>query len=235
MDVPREDPRVIPFLRSRARVTAPVLEGFDPTLLLVLNLTGTVAFGLSGGLAGVRACLDSFGVVVLAAVVAMAGGVMRDVLLGIPPETVRDWRFLAATAAGVATLFAHHLLERLRRPVLVLDAGGLALFCVTGAAKALDHGIGPVPAMMLGAMTGVGGGVLRDVLVREVPVVLRTGLYAVPALIGAAVVAVGFESGARGVTFPILGAAVCLVIRLAALHFDLNLPRPPPGGRFDPE
>lgn len=203
-------------------------------LLLVLNLAGTVAFGISGGLAGVRACLDSFGVVVLAAVVAMAGGIMRDLLLGVTPETIRDYRFLtAACAAGVLTLVAHHQLERLRRPVLVLDAGGLALFCVTGTATALDHGMGPVAAVVLGAMTGVGGGVVRDVLVREIPVVLHTGLYAIPALLGATVVSIAFEAGFRGVTFPILGAVLCLVIRLAALHYDINLPHPPRRGRLD--
>jgi len=212
----------------------PVLEGFDPTLLLVLNLIGTFAFGLSGGLAGVRERLDVFGVVVLAVVVGMAGGITRDLLIGIAPETIRDWRFLtAAGAAGIVTAIAHGVLERLRRPILALDAGGLALFSVTGAATALDHGMGPVPAVVLGTITGVGGGVVRDVLVREVPVVLRTGLYAVPALLGATVVAVAFKSGARSMAVPIVGAALCLVIRLAALRYDLNLPRPPPPPRRD--
>ena len=93
--------------------------------------------------------------------------------------------------------------------------------------------MGPVPAVVLGTITGVGGGVVRDVLVREVPVVLRTGLYAVPALLGATVVAVAFKSGARSMAVPIVGAALCLVIRLAALRYDLNLPRPPPPPRRD--
>jgi uncharacterized membrane protein YeiH len=203
-----------------------VLQGFDPTLLLVLNLAGTFVFGLSGGLAGVQRQLDMFGVVVLAVVVGLAGGITRDVLIGIPPQTFRDWRYLAvAGGAGLVTFAAHRMLERLEQPILVLDAAGLALFCVTGASTALDHRVGAVEAIVLGAITGVGGGVLRDVLVREIPVVLRAGLYAVPALAGAAVVVAAFESGSRNLAFPLLGAAVCFLVRLAGLRFDLNMPR----------
>jgi uncharacterized membrane protein YeiH len=206
----------------------PVLHGFDPTLLLVLNLAGTFVFGLSGGLTGVRTHLDIFGIVVLAVVVGMAGGITRDVLLGIPPQTIRDWRYLAvAGAAGLVTFLAHPALARLERPILALDAAGLALFCVTGAATALDHRVGAVEAIVLGAVTGVGGGALRDVLVREIPVVLRTGLYAIPALVGAGVVVVAARSGTHNLAFPIVGALVCFAIRVAGIWFDLNVPRPP--------
>ena len=206
-------------------VQPPVLEGFDPTVLLVLNLAGTFVFGLSGGLAGVRARLDIFGVAVLAVVVGLAGGITRDLLIGIPPQTFRDWRYLAvAGSAGVLTFVAHATLKRVERPILILDAAGLALFCVTGASTALDHGVGAVEAVVLGAITGVGGGVLRDILVRQIPVVLRTGLYAIPALIGAAVVVVASESGMHNLMFPVAGAAVCFAIRLAGIYFDINVP-----------
>ena len=205
-----------------------VLHGFDPTLLLVLSLTGTFVFGLSGGLAVVQARLDAFGVVVLAVAVGLAGGMTRDLLIGIPPQTFRDWRYLAvAGGAGLVTFLAHPLLHRLERPVLVLDAAGLALFCVTGASTALDHHIGAVAAVVLGAITGVGGGVLRDILLREIPVVLRTGLYAIPALMGATVVVIASKSGSHNLVFPIIGAALCFFVRLAGLHFDLNVPRAP--------
>jgi uncharacterized membrane protein YeiH len=207
----------------------PVLRGFDPTLLLVLNLAGTFVFGLSGGLAAVRARLDVFGVVVLALVVGIAGGITRDVLIGIPPQTIRDWRYLVVGgAAGMVTFVAHPVLKRLERPILILDAGGLALFCVTGASTALDHRVGAFEAVLLGAMTGVGGGVLRDVLLREIPVVLRTGLYAIPALIGAAIVVAAAQSGTHNLAFPIIGAGVCFAIRLAGLYFDLAVPRASP-------
>jgi uncharacterized membrane protein YeiH len=203
-----------------------VLSGFDPTLLLVLNLAGTFAFGLSGGMAGVRARLDLFGVVVLAVVVGLAGGITRDLLIGVPPETFRDWRYLAvAGGAGLVTFLAHPLLGRVARPIDVLDAAGLALFCVTGATKALDHGVAAAPAVILGAITGIGGGILRDVLVRRIPVVLREGLYAIPALLGASIVVGASRAGAHGLAAPILGALACFTIRLAGLAFGLNVPR----------
>ena len=212
----------------------PVLHGFDPTLLLVLNLAGTFVFGLSGGLAGVQARLDAFGVVVLAVVVGLAGGITRDLLIGLPPQTFRDWRYLAvAGGAGLVTFVAHAALERLERPILILDAAGLALFCVTGASTALDHRVGAVEAIVLGAITGVGGGVLRDILVREIPVVLRTGLYAIPALVGAAIVVVASESGTHNLAFPIVGAAACFLIRIAGIYFDLNVPQAPRRARAD--
>ncbi len=205
-----------------------VLNGFDPTLLLVLNLAGTFVFGLSGGLAGVQARLDAFGVVVLAVTVGLAGGITRDVLIGIPPQTFRDWRYLAvAGGAGLVTFLAAPMLERLERPVLVFDAAGLALFCVTGASTALDYRVGAVAAIVLGAITGIGGGMLRDILLREVPTVLRTGLYAIPALGGASIVVVASESGTHNLVVPIVAAAICFVIRLVGLHFDLNVPRAP--------
>jgi uncharacterized membrane protein YeiH len=208
-----------------------VLNGFDPTLLLVLNLAGTFVFGLSGGLAGVQARLDAFGVVVLAVTVGLAGGITRDVLIGIPPQTFRDWRYLAvAGGAGLVTFLAAPMLERLERPVLVFDAAGLALFCVTGASTALDYRVGAVAAVVLGAITGIGGGMLRDILLREVPTVLRTGLYAIPALVGASIVVVASESGTHNLVVPIVAAAICFVIRLAGLHFDLNVPRAPGHG-----
>jgi uncharacterized membrane protein YeiH len=212
----------------------PVLHGFDPTLLLVLNLAGTFVFGLSGGLAGVEKRLDVFGVVVLAVVVGLAGGITRDLLIGIPPQTFRDWRYLAvAGGAGLVTFLAHSTLERQERPILVLDAAGLALFCVTGASTALDHHLGAVEAIVLGAITGVGGGALRDILVREIPVVLRTGLYAIPALLGATIVVAASRAGSHNLAFPIIGAAVCFLIRLAGIYFDLNVPTA--RGRTEPD
>ncbi len=191
----------------------------------MLNLVGTFVFGLSGGLAGVQKRLDIFGVVVLAVVVGLAGGITRDLLIGIPPQTFRDWRYLAvAGGAGIVTFVAHASLRRLERPILVLDAAGLALFCVTGASTALDPHVATIEAIVLGAIPGVGGGVLRDVLNREIPVISRTGLYAIPALIGAAVVVSAAKGGNHGLAFPLVGAAVCFLIRLAGVYLDLNMP-----------
>jgi len=204
----------------------PPLRGFDPTLLLVLNLVGTFVFGLSGGMAGVRKQLDLFGAVVLAVVVGIAGGTIRDLLIGVPPATFRDWRYLAvAGGAGVVTSLAHPTINRLQRPIDALDAGGLALFCVTGAATALAHRLGVAESVILGAITGIGGGMVRDVLVGEIPTVLRGGLYAIPALVGAGIVVAAYRAGDHTVTFPIVGAGVCFLMRMAGLRYGLGLPR----------
>jgi uncharacterized membrane protein YeiH len=199
--------------------------GFDPTLILVLNLVGTFVFGLSGGLAAVRARLDLLGVVVLAAVVGLAGGVIRDLLIGTPPATVRDWRYLAAAgAAGLVCFFVGSALERFEGSIMVFDAVGLSLFAVTGATKALQFGVGPVQAILLGTITGVGGGMLRDVLLGEVPTVLREGLYAVPALLGAGVLVIAQHAGSTSPLFPVLGALVCVVVRVVGLRYGITLP-----------
>src|SRR5689334_4849403 len=193
-----------------------VPAGFSPTLILVLNLAGTFVFGLSGGLAAVRAKLDPFGVLVLAAVVGLAGGITRDLLIGVPPATLRDWRYLAVVfGAGLVTWLLFPLLGRLERPIAIFDAAGLALFCVTGAATALQHRLGVPDAIILGAITGIGGGMLRDVLIGEIPGVLRGGLYAIPALVGASVVVIAWHLGARGIVFPIVAALTCFAIRVA--------------------
>jgi uncharacterized membrane protein YeiH len=205
-----------------------VPHGFDPTLILALNLAGTFVFGLSGGLAAVRARLDLFGVVVLAAVVGLAGGITRDLLIGTPPATFRDWRYLAATAAaGLVCFFARPVLERIQRSVLVFDAVGLGLFCVTGATKALDFGVGPVPAVLLGAITGIGGGILRDVLLRDVPTVLRHDLYAIPALLGAGVLVIAQKAGSASPVFVVLGAVLCVGVRLLGLKYGVSIPVAP--------
>jgi uncharacterized membrane protein YeiH len=202
-----------------------LLQGSDPTAILILNLCGTFVFGITGGLAGVRARLDPFGVLVLAAVVGLAGGITRDLLIGRPPATFRDWRYLAVLgAAGIVAYLAAPQLERVQRTIDILDAAGLALFSVTGASIALAYRLGPPEAVLLGAISGIGGGILRDVIVREVPQVLQSGLYAIPALAGAAIIVVAERTGGHGVLFPLIAAAACFGIRLAGIVFDISLP-----------
>jgi uncharacterized membrane protein YeiH len=211
-----------------ASVTATLLRNFDPTLVLVLNLCGTFVFGISGGLAGVRARLDPFGVIVLAAVVGLAGGITRDVLIGRPPATFRDWRYLAVVGgAGIVTWLAAPALHRMQRTIEVLDAAGLGLFSVTGASIALTYRLGAPEAVVLGAISGIGGGIMRDLIVREIPQVLRSGLYAIPAIIGATIVVIAERAGAHGATFPLVGAAACFAVRVAGIRYDLSLPPPP--------
>ncbi|MFZ1996123.1 MAG: trimeric intracellular cation channel family protein [Solirubrobacteraceae bacterium] len=211
-----------------------MIAGFDPNLILVLNLAGTFVFGLSGGLAGVRARLDLLGVIVLSFTVALAGGIIRDLLIGIPPATFRDGRYLAAAAAaGIVSFIARPLLERVDRPLTFFDAIGLGLFCVTGASAALAHHLGPVQSIILGAITGVGGGMVRDLLLRQIPNILRTDLYAVPALLGATVLVVAHRAGARSALFPLLATGVCVAVRLIGVHYGVGLPIAPSERKAD--
>jgi uncharacterized membrane protein YeiH len=201
----------------------------EPPLLLALDLTGTFAFAVNGAFTALRLTrLDIVGVVTLAMITALGGGIIRDVLIdSLPPATFSDWRYLAVAAGGglVAFVFGRRL-ERLNMPITVLDAAGLSLFAVTGASKALGFGLGPAQAVILGAITGVGGGTLRDVLIRQVPSVLRAGLYAIPALIGATITVVAIRLGAYGIGTALAAAGACFAIRMLGVHFDLNAPTP---------
>jgi uncharacterized membrane protein YeiH len=209
----------------------------QPLLLLVLDLAGTFAFGLNGALTAVRVVrLDIVGVITLGMITALGGGIIRDILLNdLPPATFRDWRYLAVAAGGafIAFLLGRRL-DRVAGAITVADAVGLSVFAVTGADKALEFGLGPAQAVILGTITGVGGGTLRDVLIRQVPSVLSTGLYAVPALIGAAITVAAALLGVYGLPAAIIAAAACLLIRLLGVHFRLHAPKPP-GPRGDPD
>lgn len=199
-------------------------------LLLALDLTGTFAFALNGAMTALRAArLDLVGVVTLGMITALGGGILRDVLIGsLPPATFRDWRYLTVAAVGGLLAFAlSQRLDRLAGPITVLDAVGLSLFAVTGASKALEFGLGVGQAVILGAVTAVGGGTLRDVLVAQVPTVLRSGLYAVPALIGAAITVATTRTGVYGVAAAVGAAAACFVIRMVGVRYGLNVPSPP--------
>jgi uncharacterized membrane protein YeiH len=204
-------------------------------MFLALDLAGTFAFALNGALTAIKvARLDIVGVVTLGMFTALGGGMIRDVLLGaLPPATFSDWRYLAVAAVGsfVAFVFGRGL-DRWATPILVLDAAGLSLFAVSGALKGLDFGVGPAQAVILGAITGVGGGTLRDVLIREVPAVLTSGLYAIPALVGALVVVGADQLGVADTPAAIVGAVVCFVIRMVGVRFGIDAPAPP-GTRRD--
>jgi uncharacterized membrane protein YeiH len=202
---------------------------FGGPLLLFLDLTGTFAFALNGALTALRmARLDIVGIVTLGMITALGGGIIRDVLLGsLPPATFNDWRYLAVAAVGGLIAFAFgRRLDRLNTPITVLDAAGLSLFAVTGADKALHFGLGPTQAVILGAITGVGGGTLRDVLVGQIPSVLSSGLYAIPALLGATAAVVATELHVYGPATAIGAAALCFLVRMAGVHFGLDAPMP---------
>ena len=196
------------------------------TLLLTLDLIGTFVFALSGAVSGVKHKLDPFGVGVLAFVAGNAGGMTRDLLIGaVPPAAISDWRYIAVSlVAGFATFLRYPTVSRLRPIVLLLDAAGLGLFAVAGTQKALAFGVTPFVAALLGMLTGIGGGMMRDLLVNEIPVVLRADLYALAALAGAAVVVGGHLLHWSPTATTIAGAILCFVMRLIAIRRGWRLP-----------
>lgn len=200
-----------------------------PSLLLTLDLAGVAVFALSGALAAVHRKLDAFGVAVVGVATALGGGILRDVLLGAtPPASLRDWRYLAVPVAASALAFWFHpQVARGWRVVLVLDAAGLALFTVTGTTTALDHGLGVAASCLLGMLTGIGGGVLRDLLLNEIPVVLRRDVYALVALLGAAVVAAAYRLELSPAGAAATAASLVFAVRLLAVirHWSAPTPR----------
>lgn len=213
----------------------------DASVQIGLDLVGVFVFALSGGLVALRARLDLFGVLVLAWVTGLGGGIIRDLLLGAtPPVGITDWRLVATGLLAGLIVFAFHGRLRLlaeRRPrrtglvtrlVKVLDAVGLAVFAVSGAVKALHLGSPWLAAIVVGGITAVGGGMIRDVLVRQVPEVLQRELYAVPAFAGAALVVLLDRLDVLTPATTWICVAAIFVTRMVAVALDLNVPRPTP-------
>ena len=214
------------------------MSGPASTLQLALDLSGTFVFGLNGALTAMEAeNLDIVGVVVLAVITALGGGIIRDVLIGsLPPAAFRDWRYLAVGGgAGIAAFFARQLWLRFQRSITVFDAAGLGLFCVTGTTTAFAAHLGPFQSVVLGTITGVGGGTVRDIVIRKVPTVLSSGLYAIPAACGAMLTALALEFHFYGGAIAVVAAAVCFSIRMAGVHFNLNVPTSRPSATAQPK
>lgn len=194
----------------------------------VLQLAGILAFAISGALVGVRRHLDILGVIVVGAATGVGGGIIRDVLLGVhPPVSFVHWQYLATAIGGsIIVFFVHPGITRIRRLEVVYDAFGLGLFSANGAALAFANGYGVPTAILVGTLTAIGGGVVRDVLVNTVPAVLTRELYAVSALLGAGLaVGVLWLSGSL-VLASVLGGAAAIVLRLTSVAFGWHLPRP---------
>ncbi len=194
--------------------------------LKALDLVGTFVFALSGAVSGVRRRIDLFGVLVLSFVAATAGGIVRDVLIGAtPPAAIQDWRYITLSlAAGFVTFYWYPLVAKVKSPILVFDALGLGLFAVAGAGKALAFHLGPGAAVLMGMLTGIGGGIARDILVAEVPVVFTAELYAVAALAGAAIVVIGDSVFGSSAPAAAIGGVVCVALRLMAIRKGWKLP-----------
>jgi len=192
-------------------------------------IIGVFIFGITGALAAVQKHLDFFGVIVLAIVVGLAGGTIRDVMLGIPAYIIFDWRIVVTViASGVVGFLFHTPLLRWRHSIMYFDALGLALFCVLGTDISFHAHAGALASAILGMITGIGGGVVRDVLLNEVPRVLRRGLYAIPALIGSTITVLGYESHKASLGWYIMAGGICLIIRVVGIALDVNLPQAKP-------
>lgn len=197
-------------------------------VLLTADLAGTFLFGIEGADAAIQGQMDLLGLIVLAFSTALAGGVVRDLLIGaVPPESIRNWRYAAtAFSAAILTFFLYRMVEAFpARALMVLDAGGLALFAVAGTEKALDHKIHPFMAALLGTITGVGGGTIRDIFLAHVPRVLQSDIYATAALAGAVVLIVARRIGASPIAAAFAGGGACFVLRVVAATLQWNLPR----------
>ncbi|MGW4944274.1 trimeric intracellular cation channel family protein [Actinoplanes sp. NPDC004185] len=194
--------------------------------LLVADLIGVAVFAASGASAAVAKRLDLFGVGFVGFVAALGGGILRDLVIGaVPPLAFSDWRYaVTAVTASVAVFYLHPQLNRLRRTVLLLDAAGLGLFTVTGTLKALEAGAPAVGACLIGMLTGIGGGVARDLLTGEIPAVLQRDIYAVVALGGAAAVTLLNRLELAGPIPLALAAAAMTGVRLLALYRRWSAP-----------
>jgi uncharacterized membrane protein YeiH len=195
-------------------------------LVHILDLGGTFVFAISGAVAAVNRRLDIFGILVLSFVAGNFGGISRDLLIGaVPPAALTNWQYLLVSMlAGILTFFSYAGVERLRSPVLLFDAVGLSFFAVAGAQKAIVFGLSPVMAALLGMLTGIGGGMTRDVLLMEIPQVLRSDLYAIAALLGASAVVVGHMLGFPYGASALAGGVLCFGLRFMAIKYGWHLP-----------
>lgn len=197
--------------------------------MLGLDLLGTAAFAVNGAMTAIRtARLDIVGIITLGMVTAIGGGFIRDILLGdLPPATFLDWRYLlVAASGGLLAFFLGRKLDRLALPITILDAVGLSLFAITGTIKGLEFGLGNTQAIILGIITAVGGGTIRDVLIRQIPSILHADLYAIPALLGAGITVIVAEAGLHPYPWAIIGASLCFILRMVGVKYDLQAPKP---------
>jgi uncharacterized membrane protein YeiH len=203
------------------------------TFVHVLDLGGTFVFAISGAVAAVNRRLDIFGILVLSFVAGNFGGITRDLLIGaVPPAALTNGQYLLVSVlAGLITFFSYAGVDKLRSPVLLFDAVGLSFFAVAGAQKAIGFGLSPVMSALLGMLTGIGGGMTRDVLVMEIPQVLRSDLYAVAALAGASIVVIGGLLGVPYGISAVIGAVICFGLRFMAIRHGWHLPVAHPSAR----
>ena len=197
-------------------------------ILFVADMAGTLLFAVEGASAAISGNLDLLGLIVLAFATALGGGIVRDVLIGaVPPAALRDWRYAAvAFSGGTIVFFLHHFLEAIPpNLVMVLDAAGLALFAIAGTEKALLHKMHPFIAVLLGTITAVGGGTIRDLFLARTPRVLEADVYATAALAGSVVMILMGRLRLSPAAAAFSGGAVCFLLRVISVWENWNLPK----------
>jgi uncharacterized membrane protein YeiH len=197
-------------------------------MLFAADITGTLVFATEGAMAAINNGLDLLGVMVLAFATALGGGIIRDTLLGaLPPASLRDRRYpITVLLAALAVFFLHHYVRAIPTPVIqFLDAAGLALFAIAGTQKAMMHRMNRLVSVLLGTINGVGGGTIRDVLLAQVPTVLRFEIYATAALVGAALMVTLRQIRVPTPWAAAFGGVTCFLLRVISLWRHWNLPR----------
>ncbi|MGB9034432.1 hypothetical protein BLJ79_06535 [Arthrobacter sp. UCD-GKA] len=194
---------------------------------LLFDLLGVFFFGVSGSLLAARRGFDIIGSLLLAGLTGIGGGIVRDLVLGVVPTAFQNpYYFIPPTLAALLVYFVAPGVQRLMRPLLVFDAAGLALFCTSGTIKALEAGMNPFAATLLGVTTAVGGGLLRDVVANKTPSIFDPrDIYAVPAMLGAGLMAGLWVMGVRGWVWELAVAAVVFLLRLLSLKFRWHVPK----------
>jgi len=203
------------------------IKRYSTTLLFAVDLAGTLLFAIEGASAGLAGHLDLLGLMILGFSTALAGGIFRDLLIGaVPPSSLRDWRYAATAFTGAAIVFFLHryLQEIPSNVIIVLDAAGLSLFAVAGTEKAFVYEMHPLISVLMGAITGVGGGTVRDIFLARVPMILRTDIYATAALAGSAAMVIGRRLGLSPTAAAVLGGVVCFLLRMVSVWRHWNLP-----------
>ena len=197
-------------------------------IIYILDLIGTAAFAASGAWVGVRKHMDLFGVLVLGIVTAVGGGTLRDLLLGdIPPFSLKDEAYIYIAIVVSLVVFANRKrFELFEKPLLYFDAIGLGTFVVIGTTKAIDFQLGALGAVLMGVMTGTAGGVMRDLLANQVPLILRREIYASACVAGGALLVILEEAGVTPAAAALLSAGTVILVRLLAIHYDWSLPKP---------
>ena len=196
-------------------------------IIYILDLVGTAAFAASGAWVGVRKHMDLFGVLVLGTVTAVGDGTLRDLLLGdIPPFSMKDEYYIyIAIAVSVAVFANRNRFKAFEKPLLYFDAIGLGTFVVIGSTKAIDFQLGPLGAVLMGVMTGTAGGVIRDLLANQVPLILRREIYASACIAGGMFLVLLEQLGTPRPAAALLAAGTVIGVRLLAIHYDWSLPR----------